>query len=754
MSEDINIETELGDDEFYVEKILDHTWTREGEPLFLLKWKGFPEEENSWIEHDNIIGGKPDPNNKNAIKGPKSLPLYDNKELTNEKLYTKPMINNKEEFPFVIPMITDPTIYQPNWEEFVDNILAIECSSNFIYVRIKWTYNQASIDRGELQMSYQESLPGHFNNYRLAATLGSRSNFRKLSKKEVNSVDIVNACKYITTPPEPLALRLTSNLMVGISRVFNQQYHFYYTDVNGVWHNLQKALTEIRGESIDMTNPQARREAITLKDDPFFEFELNFPMHGITMIHDLANQIELVQISSSSNEAVSVNGSYNKSNKSQLSSITLPEIDAGFTASSGFGVDLNDDILMKDDSGIRIEFDAEGGLHEVFTLQQLDDTSAMNDIIRIVNNDNNKAGLEGRREKQRRKRCLINEGNPQEIEVNNVLDFNDFEARDMEFSEGNQQQIPVEEQDNVNKENEPDEHPSPEQRRKRRRRVRVMFDEETELTNEQILEMRQGVIDDLDEAEFVKREKMRMQESKRQLENILYTPGRPFLAPQLASLWEQHYAPILYDENVKKRRRAQPSTSDLNLGERVERNDIYVGGSSIPRGIRDSLRSDEPERLRKEGSQQSSTIMTGMENFVGPEMDNFFDQYSSAGGSTDANMDLLGQLENDGGRRLDSMGFNLPAIDFLDDKMLEDDSFALPNYPIFGDFSLFDNPSRVGQSTSIHINSEQEAMNFLESIKSIMNEACVSIATFQDIMETQHVRRPDVARNFYYILGM
>jgi hypothetical protein len=34
-----------------------------------------------------------------------------------------------------------------------------------------------------------------------------------------------------------------------------------------------------------------------------------------------------------------------------------------------------------------------------------------------------------------------------------------------------------------------------------------MFDEETELTNEQILEMRQSVVDDLDKAEIVTREK-------------------------------------------------------------------------------------------------------------------------------------------------------------------------------------------------------------------------------------------------------
>ena len=70
--------------------------------------------------------------------------------------------------------------------------------------------------------------------------------------------------------------------------------------------------------------------------------------------------------------------------------------------------------------------------------------------------------------------------------------------------------------------------------------------------------------------------------------------------------------------------------------------------------------------------------------------------------------------------------------------------------PLFDSFSQ----ARVGQSTSTAINSEQEAMNFFESIKTIMNDAYVSIATFQDIMETQHVRRSDVAKNFYHILGM
>ena len=53
------------------------------------------------------------------------------------KPLVKPMLNNRDEFP-IIPIITDPTIHQPNWEEFIDNILTIEQIEHGSYIRIKW----------------------------------------------------------------------------------------------------------------------------------------------------------------------------------------------------------------------------------------------------------------------------------------------------------------------------------------------------------------------------------------------------------------------------------------------------------------------------------------------------------------------------------------------------------------------------------------------------------------------------------------
>jgi hypothetical protein len=57
---------------------------------------------------------------------------------------------------------------------------------------------------------------------RLAATLGSKSAFKKLPKRSVLTADISELCDLIASPSEPLALRLSSNLMVGAARYADQ----------------------------------------------------------------------------------------------------------------------------------------------------------------------------------------------------------------------------------------------------------------------------------------------------------------------------------------------------------------------------------------------------------------------------------------------------------------------------------------------------------------------------------------------------
>lgn len=58
----------------------------------------------------------------------------------------------------------------------------------------------------------------------LAATLGAKHTLKKIHKRDYLSVDVSKTCDYISAPTEPLALRTSSSLMVGVSRVLAQQY--------------------------------------------------------------------------------------------------------------------------------------------------------------------------------------------------------------------------------------------------------------------------------------------------------------------------------------------------------------------------------------------------------------------------------------------------------------------------------------------------------------------------------------------------
>ncbi|ORY86735.1 Rec8 like protein-domain-containing protein [Leucosporidium creatinivorum] len=86
-----------------------------------------------------------------------------------------------------------------------------------------------------------------FGVYWLAATVGSKggTSIKKLTRKEVLACDLVTACKQLASPEEPLALRLSSNLLCGIARVYQQQYIIYQSDVTQVHQSLKKAFNDV-----------------------------------------------------------------------------------------------------------------------------------------------------------------------------------------------------------------------------------------------------------------------------------------------------------------------------------------------------------------------------------------------------------------------------------------------------------------------------------------------------------------------------
>ncbi|TFK93458.1 hypothetical protein K466DRAFT_594355 [Polyporus arcularius HHB13444] len=121
----------------------------------------------------------------------------------------------------------------------------------------------------------------------LAATLGAKSSFKKLPKRSVLTADISQLCGLIAEPSEPLALRLSSNLMIGVARVYKVKEEIFFTDVTTCYNSLKKAVHELSAFSanaaeLQMGQPSLRAEALTLTADPGAAFGLNFDRIFVT----------------------------------------------------------------------------------------------------------------------------------------------------------------------------------------------------------------------------------------------------------------------------------------------------------------------------------------------------------------------------------------------------------------------------------------------------------------------------------------
>ncbi|CAJ0913867.1 183_t:CDS:2, partial [Entrophospora sp. SA101] len=153
-------------------------------------------------------------------------------------------------------------------------------------------------------------------------------------------------------------------------------------------------------------------------------------------------------------------------------------------------------------------------------------------------------------------------------------------------------------------------------RRRRRRRLQNMYDEPAELTNEQILQMRESVVVDLDIAEQKAREKNVSQKYKDQWNNILYTSGLPLRARPLVTLWENHCAPMLQDDIVRQRTTHPPpmlSSNDIYLQEPIS----LSFTTNIPEINKEhdrtsSLQDVESEVLRRGESSTNVSLSSGL----------------------------------------------------------------------------------------------------------------------------------------------
>jgi meiotic recombination protein REC8 len=108
---------------------------------------------------------------------------------------------------------------------------------------------------------------------RLVATLGSKSNLKKVSRKAILDVDVIKTCDTIIEPAAPMALRLSGNLLYvvspgssriptnrstdlhsfryGITRVYAQQCGYVLGDAEAARNSMLAMFKALKSDGLD-----------------------------------------------------------------------------------------------------------------------------------------------------------------------------------------------------------------------------------------------------------------------------------------------------------------------------------------------------------------------------------------------------------------------------------------------------------------------------------------------------------------------
>ena len=93
---------------------------------------------------------------------------------------------------------------------------------------------------------------------RLVATGGLKSNTKKVTKKAICEVNMEKACNVIIEPEVPMALRLQSNLLYGVVRVYSQQCEYVLQDAQTAQTNIRTLFRVCKTNTLDSTTSKAK----------------------------------------------------------------------------------------------------------------------------------------------------------------------------------------------------------------------------------------------------------------------------------------------------------------------------------------------------------------------------------------------------------------------------------------------------------------------------------------------------------------
>ncbi|KAI8818981.1 Rec8 like protein-domain-containing protein [Fimicolochytrium jonesii] len=389
----------------------------------------------------------------------------------------------------------------------------------------------------------------------LAATLGPKHSFKKLTKREVNGVDLIKACEFLSSPPQPLALRLTSNMMVGVTRVYSEQYAFLYSEVNQVFLKLRRSWADNMSGDLDMPVTEARYDAITLQTSEADELQREQPL---VLKPSLLNEKRMdlgwiFQTGPNSTESPSFltgspSGLASISFGAQQSSVSSPHVGSLKSITLDQSHRLSEISFPQDR---RLEFK---GQEDPLMLASggpdlmMDGGAGDFDLFADIGDDHNAAAKKPR-------------GNIENLD----MPFPAFDDLDMGLPDHEPMhmaaQAPLAMSDQVAPdimtpvENYGEGGAQTEAHSKlRQKRKRVFIDMDTELTSEDLRDMRNNALTDLMEAERQARIRAKIRKDKGLLQTLLRIPSLD-VGPALTSFWEKTV--------IVRKRAAVHTTEDL-----------------------------------------------------------------------------------------------------------------------------------------------------------------------------------------------
>ncbi|KAJ9115494.1 hypothetical protein QFC22_005252 [Naganishia vaughanmartiniae] len=111
---------------------------------------------------------------------------------------------------------------------------------------------------------------------------------KHLNKKQIQACDIPAACEQIMNPPQPIALRTSAGLMIGVVKIHDARYDLFVHDVTSLESAVKRATLDTahggggaggkQGNVMSANGANARVETITVQHQPGQGFAPNLDL--------------------------------------------------------------------------------------------------------------------------------------------------------------------------------------------------------------------------------------------------------------------------------------------------------------------------------------------------------------------------------------------------------------------------------------------------------------------------------------------